>query len=126
MTTYRYQAARTDGAIVAGTLDAPSAGEATAVLAERGLFPVAVAPSPNEQERRPAVRRRDLAIAFRSIAALVSAGVPLERAVGASESLTRGPLRETLATARLGSTKAAASRRRWRRGAAWFPMSRWG
>src|SRR5207247_533590 len=47
-------------------------------------------------ERRPAASRRDLVIAFQSIGALVSAGVPLARAVGASELVTRGALRETL------------------------------
>src|SRR5438046_89575 len=45
---------------------------------------------------RPAASRRDLVIAFQSIGALVSAGVPLARAVGASELVTRGALRETL------------------------------
>src|SRR5206468_6855279 len=48
---------------------------------------------------RPA-SRRDLAIVFQSIAALVSAGVPLERAVSSSEALARGALRDTLAAAR--------------------------
>jgi general secretion pathway protein F len=96
--TYRYRAARSDGAIVDGALDAATEGQASAVLAERGLFPVALAPA--EEERRPAASRRDLAIVFRSIAALVGAGVPLERALGASEAVARGPLRETLAAAR--------------------------
>ncbi len=54
-----------------------------------------------ERVRRLA-SRRDLAIVFRSISALVSAGVPLERAVAASESLARGALRELLAAARAG------------------------
>ena len=53
-----------------------------------------------QEDRRPAASRRDLAIAFRSIAALVGAGVPLERALGASESVARDALRDTLATAR--------------------------
>src|SRR5207247_9297098 len=49
---------------------------------------------------RRSASRRDLAIVFQSIAALVSAGVPLERAVASSEALARGALRDALAAAR--------------------------
>jgi general secretion pathway protein F len=53
-----------------------------------------------------------LAIVFQSLAGLVSAGVPLERAIAASEALARGSLRETLAAAQTrlqeGQTLAAA------------------
>ncbi len=95
MSVYRYEAACADGALVSGLLDSPSAGQASAELAERGLYPITVVAT-DADERHPAASRRDLAIAFQSIAALVSAGVPLERAVGASEQVTRGALRETL------------------------------
>ncbi len=100
MTPFRYRAARADGAIVEGVVDAGSAGEAGVVIADRGLFTLAVTPlESGDGVRRPA-RRRDLAIVFQSVAALVSAGVPLERAVAASESLARGALRDALAQAR--------------------------
>ncbi len=95
MSAYRYEAARTDGAVVSGLLDSPSAGQASAELAERGLYPITVVAT-EADERRPAASRRDLAITFQSIAALVLAGVPLDRAIGASERVTRGALRETL------------------------------
>ena len=49
---------------------------------------------------RRSASRRDLAIVFQSIAALVSAGVPLDRAVASSEALARGALRDALADAR--------------------------
>jgi type II secretory pathway component PulF len=98
MSGYRYRAARADGAIVAGALDARSLGEATTTLTERGLFPVEVTVA--EAERKAAASRRDLAIGFRGIAALVAAGVPLERALAASEPLASGHLRETLSAAR--------------------------
>jgi type II secretory pathway component PulF len=98
MSGYRYRAARADGAIVAGALDARSLGEATTTLTERGLFPVEVTVA--EAERKAAASRRDLAIVFRGIAALVAAGVPLERALAASEPLASGHLRETLSAAR--------------------------
>jgi general secretion pathway protein F len=98
MSAYSYRAARQDGAIVTGAIDADSHSQATTTLASRGLFAIAVEPAP--EARRASASRRDLAIAFRGIAALVGSGVPLERAVGASEALTKGALRETLATAR--------------------------
>src|SRR5207249_8025757 len=99
MTAFRYRAARADGAIVDGVIDAGSAGQAGVVISDRGLFPLSVAPAENGEHRRPA-SRRDLAIVFQSIAALVSAGVPLERAVASSEALARGALRDALGDAR--------------------------
>src|SRR5438132_6296567 len=100
MTPFRYRAARADGGIVEGLVDASSASQASATVTDRGLFPLTVTPAPTaETSRRPA-SRRDLAVVFQSIAALVSAGVPLERAVASSEALARGALRDTLAAAR--------------------------
>src|SRR5207253_6973914 len=100
MTPFRYRAARADGGIVEGLVDASSASQASATVTDRGLFPLTVTPAPTaELARRPA-SRRDLAIVFQSIAALLSAGVPLERAVASSEAVARGALRETLAAAR--------------------------
>ena len=100
MTPFHYRAARADGGIVEGIVDVASAAQASATVSERGLFPLAVAPAPAmEGAHRPA-SRRDLAVVFQSIAALVTAGVPLERAVGSSQALARGPLRDTLAGAR--------------------------
>jgi type II secretory pathway component PulF len=98
VSAYTYRAARQDGAIVNGAIDAESHGQAASILSSRGLFALAVVPAVEEQ--RPAASRRDLAIVFRSIAALVSGGVPLERAVAATDPLARGSLRETLAAAR--------------------------
>jgi type II secretory pathway component PulF len=98
MTAYSYRAARQDGAIVTGAIDADSHAQASATLASRGLFAIAVAPA--VEDHRPAASRRDLAIVFRGIAALVSSGVPLERAIAASEPLASGSLRETLIAAR--------------------------
>ena len=100
MTPFHYRAARADGGIVEGIVDVASAAQASATVSERGRFPLAVAPAPAmEGAPRPA-SRRDLAVVFQSIAALVTAGVPLERAVGSSQALARGPLRDTLAGAR--------------------------
>jgi len=98
MSAYSYRAARQDGAIVTGAIEADSYGQASATLASRGLFAIAVTEA--GEAHRAAASRRDLAIVFRGIAALVSSGVPLERAVAASEPLASGPLRQTLAVAR--------------------------
>ena len=106
ITHFRYRAARSDGAIVVGVIPAASTSQATELLTERGLFTVGVLEE--EAERRPIASRRDLAIAFQSIAALVSAGVPLEKAIGASEHLTRGTLRDTLIVARTGLREGKA------------------
>ena len=95
---YKYRAARADGAMVSGVLDADTESHAAATLSDRGLFPVRLARA--QEESRPSASRRDLALAFRSIAALVGAGVPLERAIAASEPLARGALRQTMASAR--------------------------
>ncbi len=98
MSAYSYRAARPDGAIVTGAIEAESQSQATSTLTNRGLFAIAVAPA--TEDRRTAASRRDLAIVFRGIAALVSTGVPLERAVAASEPLSCGALRDTLSAAR--------------------------
>ncbi len=100
MTPFRYRAARADGGIVEGLVDASSATQASAVVTDRGLFPLAVSPAEAAEGAHRPASRRDLAIVFQSIAALVSAGVPLERAVASSEALARGALRDTLAAAR--------------------------
>src|SRR5260221_4904921 len=96
MMPFRYRAARADGGIVEGLVDASSAGQASAVVTDRGLFPLTVSPAEAAEGARRSASRRDLAIVFQSIAALVSAGVPLERAVASSEALTPRPLRGTL------------------------------
>jgi len=85
---------------VNGAIDAACVEQASQLVTERGLFPIALRPDEAAQDQRRVASRRDLAIAFQSIAALVNAGVPLERAVAASEPLTRGVLRQTLASAR--------------------------
>src|SRR5256885_11067799 len=100
MTPVRYRAARADGGIGEGLVDAGSASQASATVTERGLFPLTVTPVEGAETSRRRASRRDLAIVFQSIAALVSAGVPLERAVASSETVAPGALRDTLADAR--------------------------
>jgi general secretion pathway protein F len=97
---YRYRAARADGALVRGVVEAASADQAATMLADRGLYPVGLEVAVEADETRRAASRRDLAIVFESLASLVAAGVPLDRAVAASEEVSRGTLREILSAAR--------------------------
>lgn len=99
--SYRYLAAQSDGHLVRGRIEAVTGTHAATVLRHRGLQAVNLTELGAAQVRRP-VARRELAIVFRGLAALVEAGVPLERAVAASENLAGGALRRCLAEARAG------------------------
>ena len=101
MTAYRFRAARADGSLVSGSVEAGSLAVAEDRVAARGLLAVELVPAPESAVRR-AAPRAELAVAFRSLASLVGAGVPLAKALGATQSLTRGALRAALeSTARL-------------------------
>jgi general secretion pathway protein F len=99
MESFRYRAARDDGRVVAGLVQAESGGQATALLVGRGLHPLSVERAELARTAR-AAGRPELAVVFRSISALAAAGVPLERAVAATEPLARGALGRALADAR--------------------------
>ena len=90
--TYRYVAARSDGATVRGCIDAASARDAAALVSARGLFPTSVL----EVQRQGGVRRRASAraagTALRSLASLVGVGVPLHRALEVTARLVPQPL----------------------------------
>ena len=101
MQPYRYRAARADGVLVSGLIEGATTAQASAVLVGRGLHPLAIDPAQASEARSRAAGRRELAVMFRSVAALVAVGVPLERALGSSEALSRGRLRECLVAARL-------------------------
>ena len=93
MTAFRYEAARSDGGLVRGLLEATSEPAAAAVLSARGLYPILVESSP-VSVRRPS--RRAQATVFESLAAFVDAGVPLERALQATQRVASGPLGDAL------------------------------
>jgi len=98
MSAFGYQAARNDGALVRGVIEAASTSDAAAVLSARGLYPVRVeeSPSPDTWHLTPRVSAQHLATVFQSLASLVEAGVPLEKALRATERLAIGRLREAL------------------------------
>jgi len=101
MTPFRYEAARADGATVRGRLEASSRPDAAALLSARGLYPVSVEPVEEaSQWWRPRPSARARAIVVESLATLVDAGLPLEKALQATEQVATGRLRDALIRAR--------------------------
>jgi type II secretory pathway component PulF len=120
MTAFRYEAARADGAMVRGMLEATSEPAAAAVLSARGLYPVLVEPSltPDTKHLFSGPSARQQATVFQSLAAFVDAGVPLEKALGATMRVATGRLHDALDRAaqrvREGSSLGAAlAAERW-------------
>ncbi|MGH7336028.1 MAG: type II secretion system F family protein [Myxococcota bacterium] len=113
MSVFAYRAARTDGAVIRGTLEAASENEAAAVLSTRGLLPLAVATQP---PKRPGLFARAapqaLAPLFQGLSSLVETGVPLHKALQAVRPLAPprlvAPLQRVEARVREGSGLAAA------------------
>jgi len=99
MSSFQYRAARQDGRMLCGTIHAERIEGARAVLAARGLYPISVELQLDGPRIGRPASRRDLALLFRSLASLVSVGVPLNRALAASAALTAGQLPAALAEA---------------------------
>ncbi len=81
---FRYRAATIDGRLVDGFLAAGSEGAALASLEERALIPIDLAPASEELVRRRRGRtaqRTALGIWARTLATMLGAGVPLDRAL---------------------------------------------
>jgi general secretion pathway protein F len=120
VTAFRYEAVRSDGGLVRGLLDAASEPAAAGVLSARGLYPILVESSPVPDTRYPfgfgRPSRRAQATVFQSLAAFVEAGVPLQKALQATDRVASGPLRDALGRvtqrvregSSLGSALAAA------------------
>ncbi|HYF60964.1 MAG TPA: type II secretion system inner membrane protein GspF [Burkholderiaceae bacterium] len=118
MPAYRFEAATRAGAIERGIVDADSPRGARGLLKDRGLVPIAV--SPVEQRSGTAnvalggrLRDAELAMATRQLASLLSARLPLERALAAVvEQAERPVVRDRFAAVRSdvvgGQTLAAA------------------
>ncbi len=91
MNPYRYRAAGADGRTVTGLLDAADPAAVMVALRTQGLFALEIVADQSGSAIRP-VGKRELAIVFESLAALVGAGVPLERALSATEALASNAL----------------------------------
>lgn len=91
MSAFRYRAATAEGKVVEGVLRAPSRDGVIADLRARALFPVAVEEAPDEAAsggwapRGTAAARIQLT---RSLATLLEAGFPVDRALLVSAELT--------------------------------------
>ncbi len=111
VTAYRFRAARPDGGIVHGTVDAASGAGALERVSERGLFPLELAEAP-PVSRRGGRATADLAEALSGLAALLEAGLSADRALAATAESAAPRLREALAAActrvREGASLAAA------------------
>jgi type II secretory pathway component PulF len=81
LSAYRFRAARADGEQVAGVLEAASEAAAASELAGRGLFTVELNAAGGDGPQARGMRRAELAAAFGGLAALLEAGMPLDRAL---------------------------------------------
>jgi general secretion pathway protein F len=100
MTAFRFRAARPDGEMVAGVLEAATSAAAADELAERGLFPVELREREREEAAPQRARYGELAPAFAGLAALLEAGLPLDRALAAAEESAAPELKSVFADAR--------------------------
>jgi type II secretory pathway component PulF len=91
---FRYRAAGADGRVVEGTMQASSRHLVLAELQRKRLYPVAldeVAAAPARTATRRMGRRSAVALWTRSIATLLTAGVPLDRALAFTAAQTGHP-----------------------------------
>jgi type II secretory pathway component PulF len=116
---YRYRASDADGRLVEGVVQAPSRGIALEELRRQRLVPVDVAPLGSELAARAARQRRAEALAAwaRTVATLLEAGMPLDRALAFGTTHATHPAiasasGEVRADVQNGSTLADALRRR--------------
>lgn len=93
-TTYRYRAATAGGELVAGVVAAPSARDAADALRQQRLVPVSVEPvavtTPAAGRARTS-RPAGVEAAVRTLAMLLSAGVPVDRALAFVERQASHP-----------------------------------
>jgi len=100
MPAYRFEAVSAAGKLETGILDADSARQVRNLLRERGLTPLDVVPIESGGERRAgalpilgrSLRDAELALATRQLASLLSARLPLERALSAVIEQAETPL----------------------------------
>lgn len=97
---YRYRAARADGTIERGEVQAPSREVVLETLGDRGLFPLDVVARQSLRVRRARLAANDLALGLRVLANLLEAGLPISRALAAFDELAPPAWRAGLAPLR--------------------------
>jgi type II secretory pathway component PulF len=95
MTTYAYEVADEHGAVAKGSLTARDEIEAAALLTARGLYPLRLRPAPAPLFRRTPSKEQ-ISFLLRSLASLVQAGVPVDRALRVAETQVNAELARTL------------------------------
>jgi general secretion pathway protein F len=80
---YAYRAARRDGTVELGTIDALSREAASAALARRGLWVLDVTPAGSAGAPRRTLPSNELALGLRLLGSLLDAGLPVGRALSA-------------------------------------------
>lgn len=109
MPIFEYEALNSSGKLVRGMVDAESARSARAKLRGQGIYPTRL----KEESERPStasslqslrslllgrIKRRDLALAFRQLATLVEAGIPLTSSLTALTEQLSNPLLKKIFT----------------------------
>jgi type II secretory pathway component PulF len=84
---FRYRAARADGVIQLGRIDASDAVAARRLLIDQGLYPIELEDIGTALTRRATLPVRDLALGLRVLGDLLDAGLPISRALRAFEDL---------------------------------------
>lgn len=111
-TAYSYRAARLDGALESGLLEAESRESASAALTGRGLFPLEIKLAREHASDRPPIPAADLAIGLRVLSTLLESGLPMTRALAAFGELAPASWEEILpslaASVRTGRSLGAA------------------
>jgi general secretion pathway protein F len=97
---YAYRAARADGALEAGVVEAPSREAASALLSARGLFPLNLELRAESNVGRSRLPADDLALGLRMLATLLEAGLPMNRALAAFGDLAPHAWRSGLSVMR--------------------------
>lgn len=94
--SYRFRAARADGAMESGRVAALNEEHATSVLAGRGLFPIQLSAEEQSAARRTGLPIGELALGLRILANLLDAGLPMTRTLRTFEELAPASWRTTL------------------------------
>lgn len=86
-TAYSYRAARGDGGVERGIVEAGSREAVSALLTDRGLFPLDIEESSKGRVDRARMSAEDLATGLHMLATLLEAGLPIGRALSAMQEL---------------------------------------
>ena len=97
---YAYRAARGDGVLEAGVVEAPTREAASALLTQRGLFPLDVTLRAEAGPGRSRLSADDQALGLRMLATLLEAGLPMNRALAALGDLAPASWTRGLSTVR--------------------------